>query len=312
MLGIVLLSGCHELCETHPHGTKVNVKIIWDKVSRGEAGQMAVCFFPVDGGLPHLLYDGLGHEGGQINLPPGNYHAICFSSGLENVFWSLRDTPYGDFTLYSNRTSLPGILSHAGVRAGDDTPRPEGTETEPVSESPLSVYGDKALDLSFPMKDREYTIEFHPVQYFKKYTVHVRKVTNIQHVRAVSGVLTSLSESYIPSLGRASDTRVSVPLVAAPDVQAGTIDGSLNAFGHIAAGRRFHLAIYFVLNNDTRHYCFRDVTDQVLAAGDADVVPIEIDRLDVPDPNTTSGGGLTPSFEEWGETVDIPIKMEPL
>lgn len=306
ILCVMSVCSCeHELCETHPHHAFVDVRFHWNRSPRAESSVMAVCFFPTNGG-PYIRYDFINPEGGRIKIPTGSYHAVCFNSDRANVFCSPESTAHTAFNLFSNRTGVANSLAQAGVRADDTPPRPEGTLDEWVCESPMTVYGDTVYSRGFHEKLGVYTVDFSPRQFFKKYTIHVKEAVNIKYIRAISGMLTSLSDSYYPFAGRSSSDRVSIPFPMTFSTEANTIDGELLAFGH-PDDSGVWLAVYIVLGDGSKWYSHIDVTDQVRKAGDADLVPIEIDKLTVPKP-IVNGGGLHPSVDDW-TTIYVPLKM---
>lgn len=309
-----LMASCthKELCYDHSHVVEVNVGFIWDKARQATPKSMSVYFFPESGG-ESIRYEFVGHNGGQVRLARGKYHAICLNSDTRNVRIDNPDD-FNSFCISTKGSESMYGLATFGITA-NDIPQVKGTEEERVVLSPEMIWSSSMTDIE--IKNDNQDIIFHPERIITNFTVEIRNVRNLKWVNGISGTISSMSGGYHSGKWSLSEECVTIPFAAVMDQEASTITGSFSSFGHCPSIDRHHfITIYAILANESKWYYSFDVTDQVHEPEEPEEPedpeePLEIhiilEELPFPKP-VVNGGGFKPEVGEWKE-VEINISM---
>lgn len=242
-------------------------------------------------------------QGGTTSLTGGSYDFIAYNS--ESEVLSASGNTYEDFQI----ASLPTTLAHFSPEmfASQRAPRAEGTEEQKMVYSPDELWTSvRSLDffhdiqtITFPMQAA--TIE---------YVFVINNVQNLGTVSELTATISGMSESWIPSLGRCSDTHCIMPFTVTTDGQS-TITARVRCFGHCPDDDHSEhiLMIYAMLADQTKWYYQFNITQALHDAnhhdaggeGIAPEVPIVLDDLPLPAPVPAEGMGLTPQVDTWQE-----------
>lgn len=307
-----MLASCDRapLCYDHPHMAEIDIVFDWNLAPEAHPASMKVLLYNRERGN-YYEYEFGNCKGGHVRVPLGQYDIITYNTDTWNILYNnMNDRDL--FHITTGKTTLFRSTSAFTTR-GFQVKRAEGTESEPVIETPEYVYAARISTDNLDRKDIIYTITLHPEYVVKEYTVEVRNVKNIKGVMEVSGSISSMSGSVYLFQGDASALRATHPFDATPVWDDGIIRGKFTAFGH--CGSRVeakHLMMLYVMLTDGRGYFWTyDVTDQLHLAPDQNKVHIVIESLDLPESKPGSGGGaggFSPTVSEWEEEI-IPLPM---
>lgn len=325
LIALVMSSCDHkELCYHHDHRVTLRVEFDWRDAPEASPQGMAVWFYPAEGteGTP-LRFDFKGTRGGEVRVPEGKYHLISYNNDTELSIFDGADA----FHTHYAYTRPGSVFEHAAgsrsSRAGNEPPRPDGTENEGVVISPDEIWGCNAIDVEvsaqgvsyicYPLEEKsdwpglppvvtEHVITLFPHDHLCHYSYEVRNVRNLGSVPNMCAVLSGMSPTlhlHDESLGTES---ITIPLPAYRADEK-TIRGEFLTFGHHEANEAPHrFGLYLWLRGGKTLFYGKDaenfnVTDQIHAAPDRRRVHFIIDGLEVPP--VVGDGGWDVSFEDW-------------
>lgn len=253
-----------------------------------------------------LLYQFHGRDGGFVKLPLGSYDGISINS--DNSDWArFRNTDdKNGFEIYTQ--SVNELTVH-GLHV-ESVPRAEGTQDEPVVNTPGMLWGSQSDNLSYLSETNSTKFVFYPEELICHYDITVKDVENIGYLdgSALDATLSGMAGSYIHGQHRPGTTRVTFPVILVTDPDTDSLYGEFLTFGEIPSISVSHiLTIYMILDDGTRIYSTFDVTDQIKNAPDPRHVHIVISGLQIPEP-LIQGSGLNPDVNEWN-SVNIDISM---
>ena len=311
ILAIFLLYSCEhkDLCYDHSHVMEVNVIFDWSKISGASPKSMSIYLFPTNG-KETVRYEFPRHSGGKIRVTPGSYKAICLNSDTESVRVS-ESGNYENFNIYTKDTEILSSLSGVGVRS-QGAPRADGTEWERVALSTDPIWTSCLSELVLDSPND--VIEMQMEKDFTTFDITVRNVKHINYVYAVSASITSLSEAYYPGIKKLSENNITVPFGMRTSIDENIFYGQFISFGHCPAGsgsvRHHYMTIYVIMQDGSKNYYTYDVTEQIHSAADPNNIIIDLDGLDLPEPDLGGGGGggFKPDVNDWND-IDIDINM---
>lgn len=305
-----------ELCTDHFHNTDIQVIFDWTKSPGAEPESMRLYLYPLSGGKP-LIYEFSDYRGGSVNIPAGNYKAICVNSDTETVLYRNTDS-YDTFEAYAATGSLE-------TRSAS-LPRAEGTETERVALSSDPLYTDCLDGVTILALTEGQTMTLDPEAAMRRYRLTIGGVSNLQYLSSgtLTGTLSGMSGGLLVSKGVTTAERVTVPFTLTSDGES-TLTADFLAFsgtkkesgdgtgGEETTPETHKMTVYAVMSDGSKNYYTFDVT---LAAdgeeggeGDDDSGGIsgKIDGLPLPKP-IVNGGGFHPAMDGWRNIeVDIPM-----
>lgn len=301
------LTGCEhkELCFDHPHVGSLRVVFDWHEAPDADPKSMYVWFFPREGGEP-VQYHFPGKEGGAASLAAGGYDVLCLNGDTEKIRYGFTQR-MDDFTV----ASIQGSLLASIGRSGNDVPRAEDTEEQTVMLSPEMLYGACLREVEVFL-DRSQTVTLYPNEKVCRYTVEIVNVKNLEYVSQLSGTLSGMASEMLLASGQLSGAASILPF-GIEKVDATTVRGEFLTFGHCPVPAIPHkIVIYGLLTRGMQQYrVYGDnddpVTPQIHGAADSRRVFIRLDGLEF-NPEQTTGGGMTPSVDDWGE-VNIDVVM---
>lgn len=303
--GLLFLTSCEhkELCYTHPHTARVRVAFDFQNVPDANPEVMEVFFYNQE--TNHSFRYQFPKQGGELQLTPGTYSALCFRGETDNVY-TANENSYKDFLLTTRATK--SLLAYSfGTRA--EAPRAKGTEDQEIMIEPDQVYGDAIgiIDI-YPVNNEETVVTFFPKDYMTYVDVTILNAKNLQYTQGQSGALSSLSSGVFLTQEQAVNDQIIEPFNVDKKDDT-TLYGSLLAWGHCPDARNEHiLTIYVILADGSKYSYTWDVTDQMHSAPDQKHIHIVLDGLPIPKP-ITNGSGFQPDVDGW-KSVDIEVGMD--
>lgn len=305
----ILFASCDhkELCYDHSHIMEVDVTFDWSETPEASPKSMSLYLFP-EGDKEVQRYEFTRKEGGKIRIVPGTYRAICLNSDTENI--RIQDNHgFESFRLTTKDMEMLAGMTSLGVRS-EDVPKIKGTEDERTAMSPDSIWTGSLYEMVLDSPDQTMTLTMQ--KRFSAFNIEVRNAENLQYAYAVSGCLTTLSESLYPGEGVLSDSDVTIPFEMTADSKEGFIKGDFLTFGHCPAEDKQHyMTIYAIMSDGSKVYFTFDVTEQIHSSPDDSHIVIVLDGLQLPEPNLGEGGGgggFRPEVNGWNQ-IDVGIDM---
>lgn len=331
ILIIIALVSCDhkELCFNHPHTAHVSVVFDWSCAPEAEINKevesMCLWFYPTDvnnktTGEP-IYYNIADIHGGEIEIPVGYYQILFYNNDYERVLFR----GVNDFLMhecYTKPTSVSESLG--GNLSTKNIPCAEGTEDQPIVNTPDKMWGDNAMNVHITGQGISYSfirdgeteitnisndnniITLMPHEQTCNYTVKILNVENLKYASKVSASLSSMSGSVFCAEERLTTDKVVLPIEVTSDKKS-IISGTFQTFGQVGLDERHILTVYAWMTDGKGYYGTVDVTEQVDNAPDYRHVHIVVDGFKLPKP-ITNGGGLQPNVDEW-ESVDVDIEM---
>lgn len=295
-----------ELCFKHFHPANLRLEFDWSEVPEADPAGMAVFFYPVGCDEEMRRIDFTGRDGGEIELPCGVYHVICYNNDSETVM-ALNHDDHGSHTLCTRQGDL---FEPVGLRAGSrGVPLAPGTENQPVYMCPDEMVGVSHTDIEVTPDTKVITL--HPRELTCVYTYEIRNIKNLKGAIQVSLSLSGMASHLTVHGERLSDRSVTIPF-GGTIADEKTITGRFVTFGHHADNPDDHRMMLYVWMPDGRKYAFgseddkMNVTDQVENAPNQRRVHLIVDGLEVPSQNVDDC--FDPTTDDW-ETVNYDIPM---
>ena len=290
---LFLAASCNhkELCYDHHH-TRVRVEFDWSEAADAAPAGMSVLFYPVGGGVPQVR-EFEGREGGEIEIPDGDYDVVCYNADAANV------TCRGMESL---------DLLEASTRAGSVMEGLDGTlAAPPHSESDEAVVAAPGRLWScrrngvriVPSSEAEDNVVLLAPRRVTRHVVwEVSQVVNAGGLTAVRAVLSGVSGSL--RLGSFMPVTGAVSMPSSGGVDGGNAEkltGGFDCFGcgkDVSCKHILTLYCWSPYGNVTASW---DVTDQVHAAADGEDIRLVVSgRIVIPDGQS---GGFTPGVDGW-------------
>lgn len=304
----LMMAGCDhkELNYDMKHNVKLRLEFDWSDLPGVNPEGMAVFFYTTDIKGENVRYDFKGHEGGEIQLPAGEYHIMTYNNDASSTL--ARDVH--DHFLHTLYTRDGSLFEPVGQAAPSRAPQAPGTENERVVICPDRMYGCTQTGITVDRNTGVITLK--PSELTSVYTYEIRNVKNLQNATQVSLSLSGMAPHMAVHGEVKGDESVTLPFGGSINSD-GTITGRFITFGHHESNADPHKMMLYVWTEDGSKFAFgstddnkMDVTDQVDNAPNQKRVHIVIDGLDIPPIDT--GDSFEPSADDWTEVkVDIPM-----
>ncbi len=332
---IMVVASCEhkELCYHHPHTAKVTILSDWSKFDKETPTGMTVMVYPQQGELKtsvKALTHTLDHV--TLNLPVGIYHSVIFNqSESEYGTLSFRGMDcYETAEVYTKNSKSTWYKSKAEGERVSTAPewiavsRHENAE---VTQEMVDATGDEILAKPQPRNAMGFVIAEHSpknIIYTIMVTVHIKGFYNLRSARAS---FEGMAEGYFLGTNKYSHNTVTQLMenweaeVDETDPTTGTITATITSFGlpdgHTAKpdDNILNLSILLVDNKTVMEYAFK-VGDKIVHDKDSAKIDLRL-HLDLtleeplPDvkPEDGSGTGFNATVDDWGDEVDVEIKV---
>lgn len=298
-----LTEGCSlkDLNDDAPTTIASNVEVVfdWSKAPGTQASSMILYLYSDRHDVMNFWFT--NRTGGLIKSYGGKHTAVCHSNDDPYVH-HLRnqDTHYG-IEIFTDDSS---VLLGQGISTRG-LPRAEGTEEEPLRNTPSMIYGAQDREVNLRVSNLAQTITFYPEELVCHYSVEFVDVENLKNADLrIDATISSLAGGYYPGQQSATSESVSHTFTLIADDELQSLRSEFLTFGLPAGAVRPHkICLYVALKNRTGNYYTFDVSDQVNNAPDPRNVDIRIYGLKLPDipddPPPPEDGGVSVEIDSW-------------
>ncbi|MDE5692787.1 MAG: DUF5119 domain-containing protein [Duncaniella sp.] len=86
----VMMCGCHQKELVYPASTMIKVSVVfdWTYAPKASVDGMTVIFFPVGPEGSIWRYELPGQDGGDIEIPAGNYRMLAFNNDTKYILYN--------------------------------------------------------------------------------------------------------------------------------------------------------------------------------------------------------------------------------
>lgn len=272
------------------HLAKVVVDIDWT-LSPNEHSGSHVAFYDLQNEDSFYYFD-MAAEGGEIEIPSGDYQVVCFNNDSETILFR-NESSLDTYEAYTRLSAL----HETSFAAGADLPRSEADSDQDVILCPTNFYSD-FNEAAYIKENQVNYVFFKPDSAILTYTYEVINIENLKLVNKTGAALSGVSGSNMIGGGSVSATQCVIPLESGVD--GSKITGSFTLFGHSSELKNKHLFTLYIWSMGGNFYATFDVTEQMDNHPDQKHVHLVIDAsgIYIPEP-IGDGGGIAPSVGEW-------------
>lgn len=322
----VLLCSCHQKELVYPASTmiKVSVSFDWQYAPEAHPDGMSVVFFPTDNTGSIWRYELAGGEGGDVEIPAGNYRVLAFNNDTKNILYSGTShmASYNAYTVEASRISWPATVldRFPDIALGKTFRSPDHLYcgvADNVSVELCAVSYEPSRpehDATVPQQQHcpRHVIKLFPGPRTSNYTCIMRNVTNIDGFRRGYFVLSGLAPSELIAYDILSQAQGEYMFFASPD--NADISGHTVAFGDSAASASTNYLYFVAVMADGSVASYRyDVSEAIVNSPDKRNVVIVIDGLELPstEPVNPDDPDFDVEVNDW-ETVitDIIVSLK--
>lgn len=310
---ISLTEGCTQKTLNNDAPTTIadSVKVVfdWSKAPDAKASSMVLYLYSDE-------HDVMNHwfknpNGGLIKSYGGKHKAICHTNDDPYIHLLRNQHEHSEFEIYTDNST---VLVGQGISARN-IPRADGTEGEPLRNTPTMIYGTQHSELDLKVTSFLQTITLYPEELVCHYTVEFVDVKNLTSADLrIDGTISSLAGGYYPGKMSATSESVTHTFTLEADDQLTSLSSEFYTFGLPVGEQRPHkICIYVALKNRTGNIYTYDVSNQVNNAPDPRNVNIKLYGLELPplppDPPTPpEQGGVNVEVDTW-ETINYNVKV---
>ncbi len=309
----VLTSGCtqKDLNNDAPTTIAENVEVIfdWRKAPDKKASTMLLYLYPENHKLMNYWFKNV--DGGPIKSYGGKHTAICHTNDDTYAHHLRNQHAHNEFEIYTDNSTM---LIGQGISTRS-LPRAEGTEDEPLRNTPTMIYGAQDSELDIKVTSFAQTITLYPEELVCHYTIEFVDVENLKNADLrIDGTISSLAGGYYPGRMSATSEAVSYTFTLAADEQLTSLRSDFLTFGLPVGEQRPHkVCLYIAMKNRNGNFYTFDVSDQVNNAPDPRNVNIKIYGLklpEVPDDPTPPPvqGGVSVEINTW-DIIHFDLKV---
>ena len=238
----------------------------------------------------------LPHNGGYVHVMPGRkYDILVYNFDTEATVIS-QDGNINDIYAFTNlipdnlRTRLKG--------------RTVKNEEELIVFEPDHLFVGKLEDVYIPFRGEGmpvYTLDIHAKTVVETWIIEVDRIRGAEYVGSVSSVMTGLSDHNKIGAPQKSYDEATVYFEAGQIGKDGRFLAKFNTFG-----RNFEVStsqIFSLVITDTggKPWSFNMDVSKKFENNPEQYIRIETDDIEIPKPEVSTGGGLAPEVDEWGE-----------
>lgn len=311
ILGVTSLSSCRhkDVLYEEPLTRDVEIRFDWTNAPDANPESMAVYLFERNTGK-QLRYIFTDRRGGTVNLPYGQYDAICMNA--DNTDWAEHHhtddierfaTHTHDATTLAAQTLSVSTLPSLPSRA--DAP-------ERVAQTPGMLYSDRRNEWSFNYTDTTKVFMMYPSEAVCHYTVTVIGAENIEAFdgTTIDATLSGMAEGFVHGQQAPTTTHSTLAFTVKADMEKQILYSEFLTFGEPTDNDLTHqLTLYARLDDGTGWYQTTDVTDQVKNAPDPTHVNIVIRNISLPrNVDKSEAGGFRADVNDWQTNrIDLPF-----
>ena len=317
----VVLTSCkadlRELCYDHSHAQNYNLALLLElnleldldvdvEVSTEAHTKvqvpdyMKVCLYnPVTDQLAKT--EMVTGYGGDLSVTPDTYDMVVYSFGTE---WT-QIRGEGDINTLEAFTS--DITTTKAPQLAAITRSGEYEAPGPIIYTPdhLLVARERVEIPPFSAENRVITLKTMASTVVETYGFQVVNISGIEYVASAEAFVTNQARSTFFGRGEKSTEPATIYFPVEVDRERGVLSTSFNTFGKLPGESRSYLHILLRDTSGNEYKMSVDITDQ-FEKTDRQIVIGE--PLDIPKPESSEGGGIAPTVENWEEeNHDVPI-----
>ncbi len=299
----LLSEGCtlKNLNDDAPTTIAGNVEVVfdWSKTNGTTASTMMLYLYSDEYDLMNYWFT--NPYGGPIKSYGGKKTVVCHSNDDPYTHHLRNQNSHNEIEIFTDDT---GMLVGQGISTRG-IPRAEGTEGEPLRNTPSMIYGAQDSEITLKVSDLLQTITLYPEELVCHYSVEFVEVENLKSADLrIDATITSLAGGFYPGRMTPTSESVSHPFTLIADETMSSLRSDFLTFGLPAGQERPHMiCVYIALKNRSGNFYTFDVSDQVNKAPDPRNVNIKLYGLKLPeipdDPPPPGGGGVTVEIDSW-------------
>lgn len=254
-------------------------------------------------------------EGGQVEVPAGNYNMVVYGFGTESTQISNTDNRLKVEAFTSDITKTMAGKLKAAMAVIDTLTKSEtrGYEDDPIIHEPDHLYVATEEGIHVPaFYEEDQSIHIHTIasSIIEVYSLEVLNIKGAGNIEKVEAFITGQIKSNYFGRSQTSDEPATLYTDMRVDVANERLYSIFGTFGKLT-GEDNHIYLDIMVTNSgggQYRYIF-DVTDQFDdPANDSNTLVIDAgDMIEIPDA-AHGGGGFAPSVGEWeNEEIDLPL-----
>lgn len=292
-----------------PYGlAKLNIVFDWEAAPDASPKSMTVYFYRLDvkSSSPYI-FDIKDKNGGEIEIPFGNYAVICHNSDSDRHDYTGMDS-YNDFGL-----RLVDLRNFRTMNINPQHLPTYGDERFANYPDYMWVASIPSVSINVRNDEGQQTLTFRMLPVTYEYTFIIHNPIDYDKSMSLSASVSGMTSTVHP--GRMSTGEETVSHFFEMFESDGKLIGKLLTFGHCGNNpiptrqseqpdtAKHILVVYADLNDGNLWTSTHDVTAQLHKSHDLNCI-VELDTIQLP--TGIGGGGFSPSVEGWtGGTEEI-------
>lgn len=275
----------------------IHVLFEWNRSPDARVAGMTLYFYPLDAHSRTWRFDITGRDGGPVELPPGRYRLIACNNDLPGI--ALEDTGNPESIIaVAQRQTDPGVYTSTGMLYGGD-----------VRELEVTPCGVRYVTESGTVKEcGQGLVRCHPDSLATQYTVILRNVNGMRHVRSANAILKGTRRAIYLGTHRPTDTPTALAMRMDLDNGNALMTAGGCAFAPPdAAQAHYTLSLQVVKTNGKGMSRDIEVRPENLNSITRHNVIITIDGIEIPDDSPGDIGGIDVGVDGW-DVVNIDVE----
>lgn len=298
LLATVSATSCRHKDIECPGTTQgIHVLFEWDRSVGAQVAGMTLYFYPLDSHSRTWRFDITGRDGGHVELPPGRYRLIACNNDLPGIALEDTGTPESIIAAARRQTD-PGVYTTTGMLYG-------GT----VQDLEVTPCGVRYVTESGTVKEcGQGLVRCHPDSLATQYTVILRNVNGMRHVRSANAILKGTRRAIYLGSHIPTDTPTALAMRMDLDNSNALMTAGGCAFAPLdAAQAHYTLSLQVVKTNGKGMARDIEVRPGDLNCITGHNVIITIDGIEIPDDSPGDIGGIDVGVDGW-DVVNIDVE----
>ena len=315
LLLVVCVTSCNHKDLEREIDASLRVDFDWSQCPQASPENMRLCVF--HNGSQPIFFPFNGNQGGVIELSFNTFDFVAFNSDTEVL--SYRGDSEDEFEIYSMSTDYITFSQMFASTRASLIPHAKGTEQQKVINEPDPLWASVVKSVRIPGPQ---SVTMPMQSAVVSYTFTITNVENLSNAAHIAATISGMSESYIPSQQKCSDTYCIIPFPLSK-LDKETITGTVRTFGYSDAGvesskeenddNKKKLVVFVQTTDGEKLYYVFDITDALIDAGrhmdtSTGTVNVEITIDSLPIPEAVGGTGMVPTVDGWQE-VEIEMNL---
>ena len=263
---------------------------------------MRVMFFDAETGK-FASHSFLPHNGGYVSVLPGRtYDILVYNFDTETTIIGQEQSKQ-DIHAYTNLVP-ENLKSRLKSRATKDN-------GEMIVFEPDHLFVGRLEDVYIPLRGEGmpvFELDIHAETVVETWIVEIDRIRGAEYVGAATAVISGLAHNNEIATGERSEDEATVFFEASELTKDGKFYAKFNTFGPNHEAGAVQVLSLVVTDTGGKNRCFNmNITDK-FKDNPEQYIRIVTDEIVIEKPEQTSGGGLAPIVDEWGEiNTDIII-----